>query len=231
MLRHLAIENHGFYMGIQFGNFQSPSSMKIIPGAIILAAGRSSRMGRPKMVLPWGETSILGHLITQWGALGARQIGVVCANDDMAVGGELERLKFPVEQRIFNTEPERGMFSSIQCAAHWPGWLAELTHWVLVLGDQPHLREDTLRRLLEFSTAHPESICQPIWSGRRRHPVVLPGVAFAKMAGSEARDLKEFLQSFEIAGCELADEGLGLDIDRPDDYDRAKLQASICKPQ
>ena len=40
-------------------------------GVVILAAGRSARMGRPKLLLPWGETSVLGHLIKQWQALGA----------------------------------------------------------------------------------------------------------------------------------------------------------------
>ena len=56
-------------------------------GVVILAAGRSARMGRPKLLLPWGETSVLGHLIKQWQALGARQIAVVCAPGDQAIGG------------------------------------------------------------------------------------------------------------------------------------------------
>jgi molybdenum cofactor cytidylyltransferase len=192
-------------------------------GAVILAAGRSSRMGRPKMLLPWGNSSVVGHLIAQWGALGAGQIAVVCARDDAAIGVELDRLRFPVEQRILNPAPERGMFSSIQCAAQWRGWEAHLTHWVLILGDQPHLREDTLRKLLEFSTAHSQAVSQPLWNGRKRHPVVLPKTVFARLASSEARDLKKFLKDFDSAECKLEDEGLGLDIDRPEDYEKAKL--------
>src|SRR5438874_1514761 len=42
----------------------------IAAGVIILAAGRSRRMGRPKMLLPWGNTTVLGHLVAQWQALG-----------------------------------------------------------------------------------------------------------------------------------------------------------------
>jgi len=34
-------------------------------GVVILAAGRSARMGRPKLLLPWGGTSVLGHLLAQ----------------------------------------------------------------------------------------------------------------------------------------------------------------------
>ncbi len=90
-------------------------------GVIILAAGRSARMGRPKLLLPWGGTSVLGHLIRQWRALDAKQIAVVCARDDGAMQAELDRLGFAEENRICNPAPERGMFSSIQCAAQWPG--------------------------------------------------------------------------------------------------------------
>src|SRR6266699_557070 len=119
-------------------------------GAVILAAGASSRMGKSKLVLPWGKTTVLGHLIRQWQQVGAKQIAVVRAADDNAIGAELDRLNFPVANRIMNPQPERGMMSSIQCAAAWPGWNGPLTHWVIVLGDQPHLRQETLRELVEF---------------------------------------------------------------------------------
>ena len=197
----------------------APASLSV--GVVILAAGRSRRMGRPKLLLPWGNSSVLGHLITQWEALGARQIAVVCAPNDSAIVTELDRLGFPAEQRIFNPDPERGMFSSIQCAAQWPGWQAAMTHWTLVLGDQPHLREGTLRRLLEFSATNPEAVCQPVQGGHRRHPVVLPKKDFHQLANSTATDLKEFLKPFSTAACEMEDAGLELDIDRPEDYEKA----------
>ena len=115
------------------------------------------------------------------------------------------------------------MFSSIQCAAQWPGWDSRLTHWAIVLGDQPHLRSDTLRALLEFSASHPESVCQPGRNGRPRHPVLLPGHVFARLKNSSAETLKQFLQSAgaERKLCELDDVGLDFDIDLPADYERA----------
>jgi len=48
-------------------------------GVVILAAGASSRMGQPKMLLPWGKTSIIGHLIEQWQQGRPEQIAVVTA--------------------------------------------------------------------------------------------------------------------------------------------------------
>ena len=198
-------------------------------GIVILAAGRSTRMGRPKLLLPWGRTSVLGHLIKQWNALGAKQIAVVCAPDDGAMRVELDRLGFPVQDRIINPAPDRGMFSSIQCAAQWSGWQAALTRWAIVLGDQPHLEQQTLRRVLDFSAAHPASVCQPARLGRGRHPVVLPKSVFRRVATTTAATLKEFLavSPRKVALCELDDPGLDLDIDRPEDYQRALRTAGL----
>jgi molybdenum cofactor cytidylyltransferase len=190
---------------------------------IILAAGRSARMGRPKLLLPWNQTSVLGHLIEQWRTLEAEQIAVVCAPGDVAVRAELDRLSFAQENRIGNPAPERGMFSSIQCAAQWPGWQASLTHWAIVLGDQPHLQPNTLRRMLDSSAAHPARVCQPARRGHGRHPVLVPQRQFQQLAASTAATLKEFLAATPqgIALCEVDDPGLEVDIDRPEDYAKA----------
>ena len=197
-------------------------------GVIILAAGRSARMGRPKLLLPWKKTSVLGHLIEQWRVLGADQIAVVCAPGDVAVRAELDRLGFAEENRIGNPAPERGMFSSIQCAAQWPGWQAALTHWAIVLGDQPHLQPQTLRRVLDFSAAQPAKVCQPARRGHGRHPVLLPKVLFRQLADSTAATLKDFLvaRPAEVALCEVDDPGMEVDIDRPEDYDKAVALAA-----
>jgi molybdenum cofactor cytidylyltransferase len=135
----------------------------------------------------------------------------------------LDRLRFPAQDRIINPAPERGMFSSIQCAAQWPGWEAALTHWALVLGDQPHLRPQTLRQVLDFSASHPTKVCQPARRGHGRHPVLLPRTVFRQLARSTATTLKEFLvaRSQEAALCEVDDPGMDVDIDRPEDYAKA----------
>ena len=192
-------------------------------GVIILAAGRSARMGRPKLLLPWGGTSVLGHLIEQWQALRAMQIGVVCAARDQAMQAELDRLSFANDSRIYNPAPEHGMFSSIQCATQWPGWQAALTHWAIVLGDQPHLEPQTLRRVLDFSAARPDRVCQPARHGHGRHPVLLPELPFRQLADSTAGTLKEFLvaRPEQVALWEVDDPSMEVDIDRPEDYDKA----------
>lgn len=192
-------------------------------GAIILAAGKSSRMGRSKMLLPWGPTSILGHLIHSWTSARADQIAVVCASGDSAIEVELDRLDFPRENRIQNPNPARGMFSSLQCAACWKGWKSSLTHWAIALGDQPHLQSATLTALIDFARQHPERICQPSYGDHARHPVILPAAAFKRLARANVLTFQKFLYSTpeELASIEVADPGLELDIDAPADYAKA----------
>jgi molybdenum cofactor cytidylyltransferase len=191
---------------------------------MILAAGASSRMGRPKMLLPWGETSVLGHLIAQWKKADAHQITVVCVADDEGIHNELDRIAFARQQRIVNPAPSRGMFSSIQAAARWPGWSPTLTHWAIALGDQPHLANATLRAVSEFAAQHVDKICQPSRNIRPRHPVFLPKHVFETLADSTPHTLKEFLIAHvsEVRLIEVNDPGLDLDLDTPADYENAR---------
>lgn len=188
-------------------------------------------MGRPKLLLPWGDGTILSHLATTWRALGAAQIAAVIArgrgeleNNVSVPAAELDRAGIPSWERIDNPRPELGMFSSIQCAARWNGWQAGLTHWLLTLGDQPHVRDSTLRQLAVCAASHPDKICQPARNGRPRHPVFVPHgvwVALARHGGPET--LKQFLADRpQHRECfESDDSGLDFDLDEPRDYERA----------
>src|SRR2546426_403753 len=133
---------------------------------VLLAAGASSRMGRPKLLLPWLGTTVLGHLLHLWREMGAAQLAVVTAPANRPVAAELVRAGVLKRDCIINPEPERGMMSSIRCAALWPGWKAGLSHFLLTLGDQPHVQTLTLRSLLDFAGAHPGQVCQPARGGR-----------------------------------------------------------------
>jgi molybdenum cofactor cytidylyltransferase len=192
-------------------------------GVAILAAGASSRMGRAKLLLPWAATTVLGNLLGQWRALAPAQLAVVVREDDAALHCELERLGESAENRIVNPTPECGMFSSVQSAARWQGWASSVTHWAVALGDQPLVRSETLRDLLEFARAHPDQVCQPSRNARGRHPVILPRVVWAQLPGATAQNLKQFLLSSgrSAARFETEDDGLDLDLDEPADYERA----------
>jgi molybdenum cofactor cytidylyltransferase len=187
-------------------------------------------MGRPKLLLPWRDTSILGHLQLQWQRLDVGQIAVVHAANDRALRSELDRLAWPLENRIVNPAPEHGMIGSIRCAAQWSGWRPDLRRWAIVLGDQPHVRLATLRSVLDLSAAHPGKICQPARGGRPRHPVLLPAAAFRQLPDWPGAHLKEFLQTSDVVLGETDDAGLDLDIDQPADYERARELSSKKEP-
>jgi CTP:molybdopterin cytidylyltransferase MocA len=178
-------------------------------------------MGSPKLLLPWGHTSILGHLIRQCQTLGPAQVSIVIANEAVELRQELDRLGFSPKNRIVNDAPERGMFSSIQCAARWNGWSELITHWVILLGDQPHLEPSTLRQLSNFAAKNWQKVCQPLRGSRWCHPVVLPKATFCQLPSSKANTLREFLAGCERAGFECRDPGLEKDIDTPEDYQKA----------
>src|SRR4029079_17696175 len=89
--------------------------------SVLLAAGASLRMGRPKMLLPWGNKTILAHSIQAWQSV-ADDSSVIYSSADLPLQAELDRIQFPAEARIANPDPARGMFSSIQTAARWTGW-------------------------------------------------------------------------------------------------------------
>jgi molybdenum cofactor cytidylyltransferase len=186
--------------------------------AVILAAGRSTRMGRPKMLMPWGKTTVIGQIISQWRVIGAR-VAVVISNDK-DLSDELDRLGISQDQRIVNPEPEHGMFSSILCAARWPRWRIGAGPWAIVLGDQPHLSQDTLGQLIRFWQKLPDKICQPEWHGRPKHPVILPRTDFLALRNTVAADLKDFLRGREVDLMKSTDAGLESDLDFPEDYER-----------
>jgi len=190
-------------------------------GVVVLAAGRSTRMGTPKMLLPWRRTTVIGHLLQQWARLRSTQITVVCAVEDSRIAAELDRLLFPPEHRIYNPKPDLGMFSSICSAALWEGWATNLTHWAVVLGDQPHLNPATLEALIRFAASHADVVCQPSRGLRPKHPVIVPATSFRALRSTKASNLKEFLTGYEVALCELEDPALDWDLDTPEDYERA----------
>lgn len=185
-------------------------------------------MGRPKLLLRWGPTTVLGHLIHQWADAGAAQVALVRAAEDEALDQERLRARTSTHA-IINPAPERGMFSSIRCAAQWSGWKPALTHWVIALGDQPHLQPATLKCLIATVYSEPGAVWQPARDGRPRHPVVLPKIVFERVRTSTASDLREFLNSASEARrtIEMNDQGLDLDIDTPEDYERAKRIAGL----
>ena len=115
------------------------------------------------------------------------------------------------------------MFSSIQTAAGWEGWDSQTSHWIVVLGDQPHLRDATLQELLRRASIDNNSVSQPSWQGRGAHPIIIPRMLWEQIPPSRESSLKDFLTARACRTVRIAldDAGLGLDLDTPEDYHTA----------
>lgn len=134
--------------------------------AIILAAGESKRMGQPKMLLPWGKTTVLGQVISTFQTAGIEDIVVV-------LGGARERVEEIVKQygarSIFNADFANGeMLPSLQRGIEAQSPQAQAT--LIGLGDQPQIQEGTVRLVCETFTTMQSKVVAPSYQMRRGHP-------------------------------------------------------------
>lgn len=136
--------------------------------AVVLAAGKSERMGSPKMLLPFGKRTLIEKVVA--GVMKFPVDGIV-----VVVGArreEIERRLFPYPVKpVYNPEYERGMLSSVQKGvANLPD---EARAVFVVLGDQPHTPVSTVERILAGYRRSGKGIVLPVYRGRRGHPTLI----------------------------------------------------------
>ncbi|MEO8205264.1 MAG: nucleotidyltransferase family protein [Chthoniobacterales bacterium] len=193
-------------------------------GVVLLAAGASTRMGSCKLLLPWGKRTILTHILAQWKSVEVAQIAPVLAPTNTFLQSAMREAGFSQEDWIINPAPEREMFSSLQEASRWKGWLPQLTHWIIALGDQPIIKTSTLSLLMETARKNPDRICQPLFKDQGAHPIILPACVFHDLSASVHSDLRAFIREREALRLRLPveDAGVSEDLDTPEDYNRWK---------
>ena len=198
--------------------------MKNNISAIILAAGLSSRMGQPKLLLPWGGTTVLGQVVSTFAAAGVEDIIVVTGGGR----GQIERLvadlapDYPL-RAVYNPLYVRGqMLSSIRAGL---AALDSQTHAALIgLGDQPLVREDTLRRICAAFVRTGSPLVIPSFQNRRGHPWLAARPLWAKiMALPASTTPRQFLNTYDgQVEYVTTDESILRDLDTPEDYARQR---------
>lgn len=188
--------------------------------AVLLAAGQSRRMGRPKMTLPWknGETLIV-HVAQVFVEAGADPVVVVTGADRELVEGALEGL--PI-RFVHNPDYSAGgMLSSVQ-AGLASLTMPEIEAAAVAPGDIPFLMPETVRAILEWWRARPTPLLAPSYERRRGHPMLLaraewPGV----MALERGKTMRDFFRARaeEIEYLVVGDPGVLADIDTPGEYE------------
>jgi molybdenum cofactor cytidylyltransferase len=138
--------------------------------AVILAAGDSRRMGRPKLLLPWGKTTVLGQVVTTFSKAGITDIVVVTGGVRDLVEGLVTELakEFPV-RTSYNPDYEHGeMLSSIKAGLKA---LDSQTHAALfALGDQPQVQVETVRHICTAFLGTDATLVVPSFENQRGHP-------------------------------------------------------------
>jgi molybdenum cofactor cytidylyltransferase len=135
--------------------------------AILLAAGRASRMGKLKQLMPLGDSTILEQTLDN--LLGSHLTEVI-----VVLGYKAEeivkRLSGKPVKVVVNPLYRKGMSTSIAAGLKFLDSQAQAV--MLVLGDQPYVDSPTINRLLDAFSSKKKGIAIPTYRGRRGHPLI-----------------------------------------------------------
>jgi len=210
---------------------------------LILAAGRSSRMGRPKLLLDLGGRPVIGHVLGTALAAPLEEIVVVLGEEPDAIeracgrtiaavgGGRRGAGSSPSVRFVRNERFAEGQSTSLLAGI---GSLDEpIDAAVVLLGDQPGIRSDAIEAVIAGSRAAGAHIVQAAYSGVPAHPTLFARAAWpalAALTGDEgARRLiearPEWRTLVEVGG------DPPLDVDTPEDLERLRARFEPNLPQ
>ena len=185
--------------------------------AILLAAGASRRMGRPKPLLPVGDRPSVVRCIEALRHAGVAEVVVVVAKG--GVGDAVARAVTHLGATIA-TNPDAGsdMAGSIRVAlaAADPSASGVL----VALCDHPLVAPGTVSVLRAEHTLHPDAILVPVYEGRKGHPTLFPRAILEEIAALPTlRDVVRKDQA-RVREIDVGDEGVILEMDTPEEYAR-----------
>jgi molybdenum cofactor cytidylyltransferase len=200
--------------------------------AIIPAAGRSQRMGRPKLLLPWGGQSIIEHVIGVWHASRVDRVIMVVhpldkrlAEMGVAAGACVVRpAEAPAEMK------DSVALALAEAALDQP---AATDAWLLAPADLPGLKAASIDRLLDaYASAQgrvaADTIFAASWQARSGHPVLFPwslAGEVARLAPSEG--LNALVARHPVEAIETGPDALADDLDTPEDYKRLRARHGL----
>ena len=183
--------------------------------AIVLAAGRSDRMGRPKQLLPWDGTTVIGHICD---VLLNSPVGEVI----VVLGHQADRVQRELPRGVkVVTLPDEltPMIASIQAGVR--AAVSDVRGYLIVLGDQPGITVDLIQSLVYNFWPGPKRIVIPAHRGKRGHPVIIEAKFRDELlAIPETGTLRDVIHAHldEIHHVEVSDAALLADIDTEEDY-------------
>lgn len=194
--------------------------------AIVLAAGKSSRMGRTKALLPVGSSheTFLTRVIRVLREGGTEAIVVVIGGDAAAVRASLPRDDGSLAA-VENPGYEEGQLSSLLVGLAAVEQRHDDVDAVMVtLVDLPLISSATVRSVLNVFRANPEApLVRPRRGSRHGHPVIFNRSIFGELRRADpSKGAKPVVHAHaaEEVNVDVDDEGAFIDIDTPEDYER-----------
>jgi molybdenum cofactor cytidylyltransferase len=191
--------------------------------ALVLAAGRSTRMGRAKALLPLGaDDTFLTKIVRTFHAAGIDDVVIVVGHDRDAVMQSFAVSELPA-RFVVNADYDRGQLSSLVAglgAIDRPGVRAVL----MTLVDVPLFSASTVRAVVDRYRETNAPIVRPTSGARHGHPMLIDRSLFAAVrAADPVAGAKPVVRAHATVAGDLpiADEGAFLDIDTPEDYEHA----------
>lgn len=188
--------------------------------AVILAAGESRRMGTQKLLLAFGETTVVGAVVGTALASRVDRVLVVLGADKDDVREEIEPLGINF---VVNENFAEGMLSSVQ--AGFRALPADAEAAVVMLGDQPFLPARVVDAVVEAFRQSGKGIVVPAFQGRRGHPVLVDlKYRDAVLALDPTDGLRRLMHAHpeDIFEAEVEDANILRDMDVPEDYEGVK---------
>jgi molybdenum cofactor cytidylyltransferase len=193
------------------------TSQKMISG-ILLAAGESRRMGQPKLLLPWGNTTILEKVVENYLKTKISELIVVVGANQESLKGLLSAKPVIIVENPYYQE---GMSTSIRKGVEAASDQAE--GYLIGLGDQPFITPDIIDSLITvFSNEQPGiAICSH--KKKKGHPVIFARKfrqALCNLTGDTGGRTIIRQHGAEVKYVDIGSEAIFLDIDTPDDYQK-----------
>jgi molybdenum cofactor cytidylyltransferase len=184
---------------------------------LILAAGKSSRMGFPKLNLPWKNSTVLGAVITNLYAGGINRIFIVV--NPLRIPEIPSNLPDVEITWVENPKAETDeMLVSIQTGIKS---LPEDVEYIFIcLGDQPTIQPEVVKQLVMKAVAGNDKLIIPSYRMRRGHPWVVGRDLWPDILALEKEDtVRTFINQHEKEiHYDLFDMELPADMDTPEEY-------------
>ena len=190
--------------------------------ALVLAAGRSTRMGRPKATLAVDDRdTFLSHIVRTFLDAGVDDVVIVLGHEAQTIAASFARSGLRARIAI-NDQYDRGQLSSLQAGlalVDRPGVAAVL----VTLVDVPLVAASTVRAVLQRYRETAAPIVRPVHGDRHGHPLLIDRRLFdALRAGDDERGAKPIVRAHVSAAgdVEVNDEGAFVDVDTEEEYRR-----------